>query len=149
MLNMSMFNRSIRRAGIAAIVIMTTVTAVAFAAAPTKGGSYGDCGKRTCKVNDIVVSKNGKTIDLFRTFTKCNPIPFAKDPGGFKITKAGAFAFTGVKRDFTGHNVKVVITGKFVSSKLIRGTIRYSTTAPKRCDTKTTAYAAKLGAGRI
>jgi hypothetical protein len=144
-----MFNRSIIRAGVSAIAVMATVTAVAFAAAPTKGGSYGDCKLHACKVNDIQVSKNGKTIALFRAFTKCNLIPFTKDPGGFKITKAGTFAFTGAKRDFNGHSVKVVITGKFVSSKLIRGTIRYSTTAPKRCDTKTIKYAAKLGAGSV
>ena len=142
-----MFNSPILRAGAATIATVMTITAVAVAAAPTKGGSYGDCKSHVCKVNDIQVSQNGKTIALFRAFTKCNLIPFTKDPGGFKITKAGTFGFTGVKRDFNGHSVKVVITGKFVSSKLIRGTMRYSTTAPKRCDTKTIKYAAKLGAG--
>jgi hypothetical protein len=144
-----MFNSPILRAGAATIATVMTITAVAVAAAPTKGGSYGDCKLHACKVNDIQVSKNGKTIALFRAFTKCNLIPFTKDPGGFKITKAGTFGFTGVKRDFNGHSVKVVITGKFVSSKLIRGTMRYSTTAPKRCDTKTIKYAAKLGAGSL
>lgn len=137
--------RSIRRIAIATAVAVTTMTAVAFAAAPTKGGTYGDCSKRACLVNYIKVSASGKQIALFRAFSKCNEIPFKKDPGGFKITKAGSFAFSGVKQDFTGHNVKVVITGKFVSPKLIRGTIRYSTTAPRRCDTGTIKYAAKLG----
>ena len=137
--------RSIRRTLIATGLAVTMTTAVAFAAAPTKGGTYGDCTKHGCVVTYIKVSANGASIQTFRTFTKCNNIPFAKDPGGFKLTKAGSFAFSGVKRDMTGHNVKVVITGKFVSSKLIQGTMRYGTTAPKRCDTGTIRYAAKLG----
>lgn len=138
-------SRSLRRTLIATGLAVTMTTAVAFAAAPTKGGTYGDCTKRTCVVNYIKVSANGKEIALFRTFTKCNNIPFKKDPGGLRISKTGSFAFSGVKPDFAGDNIKVVITGKFVSSKLIRGTMRYSADAPKRCDTGTIRYAAKLG----
>ncbi|HET9103762.1 MAG TPA: hypothetical protein VFN55_10455 [Solirubrobacteraceae bacterium] len=138
-------SRSIRRALIATGLAVAMTTAVAVAAAPRKGGTYGECTKRTCLVNYIKVTANGRQIAVFRAFTKCNNIPFKKDPGGFEISRAGSFAFSGVRPDFAGNKVKVVITGKFVSPTLITGTMRYSADAPKRCDTGTIKYAAKLG----
>lgn len=137
-----MTRRTLRRAGTAGTLALA-IPAAALAAQPTANGNYQQL-KGNREVISLHVDKTGKKIDGVSAYTKCNPVPF-NPPITMKITKAGAFALTGERKDVTGKLVKVVISGKFVSATEAKGSYRMSVDkGAKRCNTSAVKFDAKF-----
>jgi hypothetical protein len=111
-----------RRALVGALVAVALPVTAAFAAAPTKDGNY-DQTKGNKSIVSFHVSKDGKKIDVFSGYSKCNPVPF-NPPVKLKINKSGVFNLTGSQKDVIGKPHKVVIHGKFTSAKVAKGTYK-------------------------
>jgi hypothetical protein len=108
-----------RRALVAGLVVVALPVASALAAAPTKDGNYNQT-KGNKSVASLHVSKDGKKVDSFSSYGKCNAVPF-NPPVAMKITPAGTFSLTGNRKDVIGKTHKVVIHGKFTNAKTVVG----------------------------
>src|SRR5690349_6377824 len=104
-----------KRINVAAILTaVLALPAAAFAAVPHNGGHYAQQRGRRYVVN-LDVTPDGKAVTNFSAFTDCNPVPL-KAALSMKIDRSGAFYASTVRRDVLGHAIKVVVTGKFVTS---------------------------------
>jgi hypothetical protein len=125
-----------------AVFALMAFAGTAIAATPLPGGVYGACKGDRC-MTTLKVSANGKKIQSFSSYTKCNSVPFRK-PLSLSVSGAGVFAYNGTLTDVLGNKIDVVITGKFVTAKKASGTLRYSTAT---CDSKVIKYSAVFGKG--
>src|SRR5690242_6388938 len=105
-----------------ALLALVLPVSAAFAASATSDGNYQQL-KGNKFVVEFHVAKNGKSIDMFSAYTKCNGVPF-NPPVTIKITKGGAFNLTGKAKDVLGKMHGVVVHGKFTSAKAAKGTYK-------------------------
>jgi hypothetical protein len=128
-----------RRALVGAVVAIAMPVTAAFAAAPTKDANY-DQTKGDKVVVSFHVSTDGKKIDVFSGYSKCNPVPF-NPPIKMKINKSGTFNLSGTHKDVIGKALKVQIHGKFTSGTKASGTYKIDA---KGCKGPTVKFKATL-----
>ena len=128
-----------RRAVIGGLVALALPVTAALAAAPTKDGNYQQ-EKAGKMVASLHVSKDGKKVDSFSSYGKCNATPF-NPPVSMKINKSGTFNLTGNRKDVLGDGHKVVIHGKFTNPTTAVGTVKID---GKGCKGKTVKFKATL-----
>ena len=107
---------------VAAFGATGSVAALAGTAKPVNNGNY--CINCTAKqgAGSFHVGTNGKRIDHWIYYNKCNPVPIAKVPS-IPITN-GSFSYKGTLTNLARKKITFTIVGKFATSKLITGTIR-------------------------
>jgi hypothetical protein len=121
----------------AAAIVALALPATALAALPHEGGHYAQQQGGRFIVN-LDVTPDGKKVTNFAAFTDCNPLPF-KAPLSMKVDRAGAFRLSAVRKDVLGHDIRAVITGKFVTRGRAKGTYKFSATG---CSGRSTAFSA-------
>ena len=124
---------------VGALVALALPASMAFAAAPTKNGNYTQTKGDRMVVN-FHVSSDGKKIDMFSGYGKCNNVPF-NPPITMKINKSGTFALTGKRKDVIGVSHPVVIRGKFTSATKASGHFKVD---GKGCKGKKIKFSATL-----
>lgn len=109
-------------AALTALTATGSVTAFAGTAKPVKNGNY--CINCTTKLSagSFHVGTNGKRIDHWIYYNKCNPVPVAKVPP-IPITN-GSFSYKGTLTNVAKKQITFTISGTFSSAHLITGTIR-------------------------
>jgi hypothetical protein len=110
------------RALAGALVTLAIPVTAAFAAAPTKDGNYGQ-EKGGKSVVSFHVAADGKKIDVFSGYGKCNSVPF-NPPVKIKINKSGTFNLSKNQKDVIGGVHKVEIHGKFTSATKASGSYK-------------------------
>jgi opacity protein-like surface antigen len=102
-----------------ALAALLITTAVAIAAKP-KPGEYSQQ-----KGNRLVVSftvKKGK-VTKFSAYPKCAPVPVQVP--AMKV-KDGKFSFKGKRKDVTGTELSIEISGTFTTTTKAKGSYRYT-----------------------
>jgi hypothetical protein len=97
-------------------------------------------------VASLHVSKDGKKVDSFSAYGKCNPVPF-NPPVSMKINKSGVFNLTGNAKDVLGKKHRVVVHGKFTSATTAVGDVKVDGPGCKGKVVKFTAVLSGTGGG--
>jgi WD40-like Beta Propeller Repeat len=138
--------------GLAASTLALVIAPAAFAAHPEKNTLYrgkGDLGGGAAFYS-LHVNAKGKAIDSLDIRSKCEVVPFAKEPT-IKIDKSGNFSFKGKVKamphvangGFVQDTVKLKISGSFPSSTKVKGKFSESTGSCKDSKHKFTGNAPK------
>lgn len=110
---------------------------LAAGAEPKRGGHYSDCTSARCSVG-FAVTRDGRSVRGFSVYARCTPAPPAIQR--MRIAASGAFGYRGTMR-VGSRRIRVEVSGRFVSRRLAKGTVRYRGGG---CDTRTLPFRATL-----